>query len=180
MLAYVIKSIVFLSIMYIPYMLLLRKESFFHFNRFMLICIMILSLVLPLCNVHFLSMGNNPVNNQLQGVIEIGMPFATPLSQQEGNQIADSSSININWWSIVSLIYIIGMCVTVICKLFQLTALYRQIHKGVLWTEKQDGVTIYCHANSIAPFSWFNTIAISEDDYRNNAKEILRHEMGHI
>lgn len=180
MMAYIIKSIVFLSIMYIPYMLLLRKESFFHFNRLMLICIMILSLVLPLCNVHFLSMGNNPVNNQLQGVIEIGIPFATPLSQQEGNLVAESSSININWWSIVSLIYIIGMCVTVIWKLFQLTALYRQIHKGVLWTEKQDGVTIYCHANNIAPFSWFNTIAISEDDYRNNAREILRHEMGHI
>lgn len=180
MMAYIIKSIVFLSIMYIPYMLLLRKESFFRFNRLMLICIMILSLVLPLCNVHFLSIGNNPVNSQLQGVIEIGMPFATPLSQQEGNLVAENSSISINWWSMVSLIYIIGMCVTVIWKLFQLTALYRQIHKGVLWVEKQDGVTIYCHANNIAPFSWFRTIAISEDDYNNNAKEILHHEMGHI
>ena len=161
-------------------MLLLRKESFFRFNRLMLICIMVLSLVLPVCNVHILSLGNNPVNVQLQGVIEIGMPFATPLSQQEGTRIAERSGIDINWWAVVSLIYIIGMCATIIWKLFQLTALYRQIHKGVLWTEKHDGVTIYCHANAIAPFSWWRTIVISEDDYNHNAREILRHEMGHI
>ena len=180
MLAFAIKSIIILSIMYIPYMLLLRKESFFRFNRLILIVIMALSMVLPLCDFHALSWGENPMNEQLHGVIEIGMPFATPMSQQGDNLPVEHANANVDWWSVVSLIYVIGVCVTIIWKLLQLTVLYRQIHKGVLWTEKQGGVTIYCHANNIAPFSWFNTIAISEEDYRDNAREILRHEMGHV
>ena len=180
MLAFAIKSIIILSIMYIPYMLLLRKESFFRFNRLILIVIMALSMVLPLCDFHALSWGENPMNEQLHGVIEIGMPFATPMSQQGGNLPVEHANANVDWWSVVSLIYVIGVCVTIIWKLMQLTVLYRQIHKGVLWVERQDGVTIYCHANNTAPFSWFNTIAISEDDYRDNAREILRHEMGHV
>ena len=62
MLAYAIKSAIFLSIMYIPYMLILRKESFFHFNRILLVCIMLLSLILPLCDFHALSIENNDFN----------------------------------------------------------------------------------------------------------------------
>lgn len=158
-------------------MLLLRKESFFRFNRMMLVAIMMLSLVLPLCNLHCLSMGVNPVNQHLQGVIEIGMPYAEVISEKGGMA---HEGMNINWWSVVSYLYIIGLVITVLWKLLQILLLYRQIHRGVLWTEKQGDVTIYCHANDIAPFSWFNTIVISEDDFNNNATEILRHEMGHI
>ena len=58
--------------------------------------------------------------------------------------------------------------------------LYRTIHRGVLWTERKDGVRIYCHAGDITPFSWFNTIVIGEEDYEENAQVILRHEIGHI
>ena len=63
---YILKSIVFLSIMYLPYMLLLRKESFFRFNRMMLLSIMLLSLVLPMCDFHFLSMADSPASGMLQ------------------------------------------------------------------------------------------------------------------
>ena len=72
------------------------------------------------------------------------------------------------------------MAATFIWKIVQLAVLYGTIHKGVLWKDEQYGITIYCHAQDIAPFSWLNTIVISEDDYNNNATEILRHEMGHI
>lgn len=182
MLAYVIKSVIFLSIMYIPYMLLLRKESFFRFNRLMLICIMVLSLVLPLCNFHALSFGSNPINQQLNAVIEVGVPIASrsSLTLEGVSHPVGNTVMVINWWSLISIIYIIGMVITLLIKTVQLTLLYRNILRGVLWTEKKDGITLYCHANNIAPFSWFNIIAISEDDYNNNAMEILRHEMGHI
>lgn len=72
------------------------------------------------------------------------------------------------------------MAATFIWKMVQLAVLYGTIHRGVLWKDEQYGITIYCHAQDIAPFSWLNSIVISEDDYNNNATEILRHEMGHI
>ena len=72
------------------------------------------------------------------------------------------------------------MIITALWKLVQIFLLYRTIHSCVLWKDRQNGITIYCHAQDIAPFSWFNTIVISENDYQNNANEILCHEIGHI
>ena len=172
MLAYTIKSVIFLSMMYIPYMLMLRKESFFHFNRILLICIMLLSLILPLCDFHSLSIENNPIQH---GMIIVGTP--TAVIEDGGNA---TMSEGFNWFAIAFYIYIIGMVATFIWKIVQLAVLYGTIHNCVLWQDEQYGITIYCHAQDIAPFSWLNTIVISESDYNNNATEILRHEMGHI
>ena len=172
MLAYTIKSVIFLSMMYIPYMLMLRKESFFHFNRILLVCIMLLSLILPLCDFHALSIENNPIQH---GMIVIGTPTAVVESANNVTTIEE-----INWFAVTFYVYIIGMAATFIWKMVQLAVLYGTIRNGVLWKDEQYGTTIYCHAQDIAPFSWLNTIVISEDDYNNNATEILRHEMGHI
>jgi outer membrane biosynthesis protein TonB len=172
MLAYSIKSVIFLGMMYIPYMLMLRKESFFHFNRILLICIMLLSLILPLCDFHSLYIDNNPIQ---EGMTTIVLPTVTIGAEKE-MPVSDS----INWINAMLYIYIIGIIITALWKLVQICLLYKTIHSCVLWKEKQNGITIYCHAQDIAPFSWFNTIVISENDYQNNAKEILRHEIGHI
>ena len=158
--------------MYIPYMLILRKESFFHFNRILLVSIMLLSLILPLCDFHSLSIENNPIQH---GMIIIGTP--TAVMENGGNATMTES---FNWFVLIFYLYIIGVIATLIWKIVQLAVLYRTIHNCVLWKDEQDGITIYCHAQDIAPFSWLNTIVISEDDYNNNATEILRHELGHI
>ena len=174
MLAYTIKSAIYLSIMYIPYMLLLRKESFFTFNRILLLCIMLLSLILPLCDIHSLSWSHNPIP---QGMIQVGIPFAVVGDTAMGNDAAVS---DINWLSLLGYIYVAGVVAAAIYKFVQLVYLARAINHGVLWKETKNGVTIYCHANEIVSFSWFRAIVLSEKDYNENATEILRHEMGHI
>ncbi len=85
-----------------------------------------------------------------------------------------------SWITLLFYAYFIGMTITFIYKAIQLVRLFRLIHHGVLWKEKRNGVTIYCHAHGIASFSWFRTIVLSESDYNANATEIIRHEMGHI
>ena len=185
MLIYAIKSIILLSIMYIPFLLMLRNESFFRFNRVVLLVIVILSLVLPLCDVHFLSLNLFTAEAQENVMVDVDIPVyvvdgvavdevAEALPEDEG------FFSSVNWWAVAGWIYLIGMVVTILVKLVQLAMLYRTIHRGVLWTERKDGVRIYCHAGDITPFSWFNTIVISENDYEENAQVIIRHEMGHI
>lgn len=171
MLAYTIKSAIYLSLMYIPYMLMLRKESFFHFNRILLVSIMLLSLILPFFDFHSLSFWNNP--------IQIGLIFISSQTaiMEEGEGIINEG---INWIEIASYTYFIGMTVTLIWKVLQLISIYGTIHSCVLWKEEKAGITIYCHAQDIAPFSWMNSIVISEDDYNNAAEEIINHEMGHV
>ncbi len=185
MLIYAIKSIILLSIMYIPFLLMLRNESFFRFNRVVLLVIVILSLVLPLCDVHFLSLNLFTAEAQENVMVDVGIPLyvvddASVADAGEGMAEETSFLSSVNWWAVAAWIYIIGMSVTICIKLVQLAMLYRTIHRGVLWTERKDGVRIYCHAGDITPFSWFRTIVISENDYEENAQVIIRHEMGHI
>lgn len=182
---YAIKSMILLSIMYIPFLLMLRNESFFRFNRMVLLVIVVLSLVLPLCDVHVLSLNLFTAEEQGVGIVDVGIPVyvidgvavdevAEALPEDEG------FFSSVNWWAVAGWIYLIGMVVTILVKLVQLAMLYRTIHRGVLWTERKDGVRIYCHAGDITPFSWFRTIVISENDYEENAQVIIRHEIGHI
>ena len=185
MLIYAIKSIILLSIMYIPFLLMLRNESFFRFNRVVLLVIVVLSLVLPLCDVHVLSLNLFTAEAQENVMVDVGIPVyvvddASVADAGEGMAEETSFLSSVNWWAVAAWIYIIGMAVTICIKLVQLVMLYRTIHRGVLWTERKDGVRIYCHAGDITPFSWFNTIVISENDYEENAQVIIRHEMGHI
>jgi TonB-dependent SusC/RagA subfamily outer membrane receptor len=175
MFAYAIKSIIYLSLMYIPYMLLLRKESFFRFNRLMLLVIMVLSLVLPLVNIPAISWSGNAISHYLNPHVEIGIPFVVV-----DGEIGTAAEKSINWWQVAYCIYIIGVIITIAVKSIDLAILNKKIHRGVLWTDRNDGVSIYCHADDTAPFSWFGKIVISNNDYENNSTEILRHEMGHI
>ena len=65
-----------LSLLFIPYMLMLRKESFFQLNRCVLLTIMFLSLTLPLMNLHFLSIEDQPVVQAARSqMIDIGIPL---------------------------------------------------------------------------------------------------------
>lgn len=175
MFIYAIKSIIYLSLMYVPYMLLLRKESFFRFNRMMLLVIMMLSLVLPLINIPAISWSGNTISRYLNPHVEVGIPFAV-----FGGEVGEMPEKSIDWWQVAYYIYIIGVVITIAVKIVDLMILSRRIHKGVLWTDRKDGAEIYCHADETAPFSWFRKIVISSSDYENNSKEILRHEMGHI
>lgn len=52
---YSLRSAFVLALLFIPYMLLLRKESFFRLNRMILLLILLLSLVLPALDVHHLA-----------------------------------------------------------------------------------------------------------------------------
>lgn len=175
MLSYVIKSVVYLSLMYIPYMLLLKKESFFRFNRLMLILVMLLSLVLPWVNIPAISWGDYAVSVYLESGSGVVVE-----STDAGNTAGLPTSVSVNWWGIIGYLYIIGVAITLLIKMFQLGMLYRKIHQGVLWTEVKDGIRLFCHADDVSPFSWFNSIVISQADYENDADAILCHEREHV
>ena len=75
LLLYSLKSALVLMLLYVPYTLLLRRESFFRFNRAMLLVILLLSLLLPLCNVSWLSLDRQPVVHAAQvQLVNLGVP----------------------------------------------------------------------------------------------------------
>ena len=176
---YSLKSAMVLALLYLPYMLMLRRESFFRFNRIVLLGIMALSLILPLCNIPGMSLDRQPVVHaaQLQ-MIEMGIPVNM---LPELLVTAESPSyLSISIFMFVSLIYIIGMATVLMVRLWQVARLWHGIKRGALWQQTEDGITVCCHAENVSPFSWMDSIVINEQDYNEAGREIILHETGHI
>lgn len=179
-LMYALKSAFVLCLLYVPYTLLLHRDSFFRLNRFVLLGVLLLSLVLPLCNVSWLSMDRQPVVHAAQmQMVEIGIPVNV-LPQYEVMEEASSAPSSFTLFGLLTLIYIIGMAVVLLLRLWQMGSLRLQLRRGSLWRHSEDGITVYCHADRVAPFSWMNSIVISEEDYAESGREIILHETGHI
>ena len=181
-LMYALKSAFVLCLLYVPYTLLLHRDSFFRLNRFVLLGVLLLSLVLPLCNVSWLSMDGQPVVHAAQmQMVEIGIPVNVLPQNDVVDEMAEASApSSFTLFGLLTLIYIIGMAVVLLLRLWQMGSLRLQLRRGSLWRHSEDGITVYCHADRVAPFSWMNSIVISEEDYAESGREIILHETGHI
>ncbi len=173
MMWYVIKSVVFLSAMYVPYLLMLRRESFFRFNRSVLLGIMVLSLVLPFVTVQLPEEMPEPVTAVLLPVHEVMESTAVQVQSEVQVQTVD-------WQGLLTALYLVGLLAALLYKCVLLVALHRRIRSRVLWTEERESATVYCHADDVAPYSWMRSIVISQRDYETHPREILLHEMGHV
>ena len=178
---YSMKSAFVLTLLYLPYMLILRKESFFRLNRVVLLMILALSLVLPLMNIHSLSWDSQPVVQVArQQMVEIGMPLNGATYLPEVAVQGESARSHLSWFYIVSSIFVLGALFMLFWRVAQIMHMRYVIRKGSLWHQQEDGVTVYCHADEVSPFSWMDNIVISAKDYEENAREILLHERGHV
>ena len=181
LLLYSIKSAIVLTMLYLPYMLMLRRESFFRFNRMVLLGILLLSLVLPLCNIPWMSLDHQPVVQaaQLQ-MLELGIPVHVLPEVQVLAEKPEESFFTFSLFHLFTFIYIIGMVTLLLMRLWQIARLQFGLKQGVLWHNDEQGVRIYCHSGDVAPFSWMKNIVINEKDYDEAGREIVLNEMGHI
>lgn len=172
---YSIKSALVLALLYLPYTLMLRQESFFRMNRITLLTILMLSLVLPMVDIPSLATPEQPIVYEMQQRIMLMTQEAetTPISLAATTQTT-------SWLGILALVYIIGISLAFCIRLWQLFRIGQIIRGGCLWTDKSDHATIYCHIDDVAPFSWMRSIVISEKDYKPYGREILLHEKAHI
>jgi TonB family protein len=180
---YAIKSAICLALLYFPYVLLMRRDTFYSMNRIVLLCILVLSVILPAIQ---LPIFDNSFISTLSGdgraIIEVGLP-QLDMSEAEKTAAAVSpegarQELGVLFVRLLLLIYLLGMAITLVWKLVSLIRLTRFIPSGCVWTEKTDGVTIYCHLGQISPFSWMNKVVLSEEDYNENPS-VLLHEKAH-
>ena len=180
---YAIKSAICLALLYFPYVLLMRRDTFYSMNRIVLLCILVLSLILPAIQ---LPIFDNSFISTLSGdgrdIIEVGLP-QIDMSEAERTTAAVSpegarQELSVLFVRLLLLIYFLGMAIALVWKVVSLIRLARFIPSGCVWTEKTDGVTIYCHLGQISPFSWMNNIVLSEEDYNENPS-VLLHEKAH-
>lgn len=178
MTSFLFSTTLVLTLLYAPYTLLLRKERFFRQNRFTLLAIMVLSLVLPFCDFHALYPGELLPTLP---IVEVGAPTqisaTVPIESMVATEVHDEPFRLLPW---LCYLYIVGAFIALTIRLWQFVRMYHLLRRDCLWSDVEEGITIHCHADNIAPCSWMHHIVISEHDYRHHRHEILLHEQGHV
>lgn len=168
MIAYIVTSGLLLSVFYAFFMLLMRKTTFFTFNRFTLMAGSLLCLALPLIHWDF---SGTAVSNVIP---TLTLPEA--VVSAEGGTL-DAADKGISWLGAISGIYLLGALVVLIMNILSIIQTSRMIASGE--HIRKDGFKITIVDAPVASFSFLGHIVISREDFTANPV-ILTHEMSHV
>ena len=175
--SYALRSALCLTLLYVPYLLLLRRESFFRLNRLALLLIVVFSMVLPAIDFTL------PVTERFVPA-EVETIRAYTLADLDDSLQDDETALtaatpSVRQW--LPLAYGLGVLMLLTLRLGSAWRLVRFVRRGTLWTRRDDdGMVVHCHIGDIGSFSWMNHIVISEHDYNYHRAEIMAHERAHV
>lgn len=167
---YSVKVAVCLALFYLFHKLLMSRDTFHTFNRFAILSMMLLSLVLPLVHLSLDSeAGINRGTVVLEGLV------AQTVVDDGGNGVGEGMTLT----QVLLATYVLGVVLFVGKALLSVGSLLRLIRRARC-VEVRNGIRIYTMQGDISPFSWFRYIIMSEKDWQENRREIVLHEMAHI
>lgn len=167
---YSVKVAVCLALFYLFHKLLMSRDTFHTFNRFAILSMMLLSLVLPLVHLSLDSeAGINRGTVALEGLV------AQTVVVDGGNGVGEGLTLT----QVLLAAYVLGVVLFVGKALLSVGSLLRLIRRARC-VEVRNGIRIYTMQGDISPFSWFRYIIMSEKDWQENRREIVLHEMAHI
>jgi biopolymer transport protein ExbD len=192
---YLLESSALLAFLYLIYILVLSKETFFSLNRFFLLGILVVSLLFPLLSLDFIPTNVIAVERPIKEISKFRMSYyeAMALWEFESNGTTTSAKktdfentspfSTIGWFKIffpfILVIYSIGI---VVC-LSRTAWTLRWIRKMIATSPKveMDGVKIVKIPREIAPFSFFRYV-FAHNAMINTPEfdHILAHERTHI
>lgn len=167
---YSVKVAVCLALFYLFHKLLMSRDTFHTFNRFAILSMMLLSLVLPL--VHLSLDSETGIN---RGTVALEGLVAQTVVDGGGNGVGEGMPLT----QVLLATYVLGVVLFVGKALLSVGSLLRLIRRARC-VEVRNGIRIYTMQGDISPFSWFRYIIMSEKDWQENRREIVLHEMAHI
>ncbi len=179
LLIYVVKVAVVMAVFYVFYRVLLRKESFIRVNRAVLVATSLAAFVLPLCVITltktiFIELPSEPLKTTLEQSTTLGTLQYTAQTEEAINE-------PINWWTVGVIAYALGVFAVLYHTIYSIIAVRLLISKAQR-VASDNNSKLYVTDQPIAPFSWFNSVVISANDYKNEEERdvILAHERSHI
>ena len=164
---YLGKVIICSGVMFLYYQIALKDKTFHHYNRFYLLLLVVVSLILPLLKIEYFTI---EFSDQVFFVLNKFQSFTDSKNTNDG----------INYLKYINFT-IIGIAIILLLKL--LFGIFKIIRfKTQFQKENFEGINFYQTNLSEAPFSYFknlfwkNTIILNSDI----GKQILKHEMVHI
>ena len=168
---YIIKSTLFLTIFYSFFMLVMRRTTFFRFNRIAFILGTAICMVLPFMNIEL------PAGNTLNApIMAIESALSPEITALPGSIITagEASATNIR---LIDVLFVAGAIVSFLITMVSYAGMQRMINSAHGTTA--DGMNIKVIDKDFPSFSWGKTIVISSKDLTENPA-ILTHEAMHV
>jgi len=176
MLSYLLKVTLGWAVCYLVFHFLLRRETFFKLNRWYLLIMAFVCLVVPV-----LEMPTWTDSENMTPVVQYLQPVTIGVEQLEAVIItASAKKTNVDWWKVLSGIYLLGV-VLAFAKfgygLWQIFNLYKRSESS-----KGKGYRFVSTNADHVPFSFFNHLFWSKqfEVEPTDRAAIIRHEEAHI
>lgn len=163
---YLLKLSVSLAVVFLFYQFVLRKLTFYTWNRWYLLGYTLLSFIIPFIDITP-ALQENELNNtsMIQWVPVL-------YKQSTGGTV-------VSFWNILSLVVIAGMLVMLTRLFIQLFSFRRMMKKAKLISG--DAINLYQVDESIIPFSFGNAVFFNVNLHTTEELEkIIRHEFVHV
>jgi hypothetical protein len=181
---FLFKSTLILSLLYLLFGLLMRKETYFNVSRLTLLFIVIASVIIPF--VYLPRQIHQLVQLKPDSVFQSITNIESPAQVNEIPVAIHSASggseklqaIVISPWTIVIFVYIAGVIISFLLMLYSIYSVMFLLRKSRKTYLK--GIRLRIVNDDIPAFSFRRHILISQNDYDTNSEEILTHELSHI
>lgn len=171
-LLYITQVTIAFSVLYVLYVLVLSKLTFHNLNRFVLILLLPLSIIIPCLGNLFPSISNS--------VIEI--PLYEHLIFNNSNnelQAIKNSVTNISFNYVILLIIVYWLIFSIhLLRILSTTKRLFILRRNAIIKQERGYELLITNVDTI--FSYFNWIFISKNNHQQNNASILEHEKAHI
>lgn len=170
---YLIESTVWMSVSLLIYFLILRKHVSFRFNRFFLVCSLLLSQLIHWVSVPIVVQSAEPKTVSVSQWSTSVKQTVTVSSHEFEHALEASSSIDKIW-----IVYLVGLGISLLLLFAQLYKYYiiRQYSRMHLI----HGYKVFTNACISSPFSFLGGIYCSDISLVNDHPDIFLHEKAHI
>jgi beta-lactamase regulating signal transducer with metallopeptidase domain len=168
---HIIKSSLCLIILYLPYKMLLSKETFYKVNRFVLLAIIVVSISVPFLKMTIAGPSVATVPQQLNNIGHIMLQ-----KQIHFNNLATDAAEG--FYSLLFFIYIVGVIIQLVITVKNFVKIYSLVYRSKHIA--YEGYTLAVTDHEQSPFSWGRYIVISVADNNSSPEIIIQHELIHL
>ena len=191
---FVLKSAFVLAMLVSLFMIFMSRETFHRVNRFVMLSIICIALLLPAVNLGVespfkklaASIENCFASEESDGIaIDISGFDEQPVFTDVALDIPSLEPAEekpFDWLLLVAVLYFAGVALLVVRQ----AVMYVQVARIIVCSRVADasqygceGISLRVHSGKEKPFSWFRWVVVSEEDLKDGVREILVHETAH-
>ena len=196
-LVYILKSAFVLAMLVSLFMIFMSRETFHRLNRYIMLSIVAIALLLPAVNLGIespfkvIAVAIEERFAEEESVADSGA--AIDMSGFDGLPLLSEVPLNhpilesvdeepFNWLLLVAIVYFAGVALLVVRQAVMYVQVARIIARSRVADASRygcEGISLRVHGGKEKPFSWFRWVVVSEDDLGDGVREILIHETAH-